>query len=88
MPAERKRSDGSLTAESPDLLALTFQEAKERLEAAGRPYAAGRTLAPFARAGGPTEQYVANLKIARDGTVELLLCDKPAREAVRRSAGD
>jgi hypothetical protein len=80
MPAERKGGDGSLTADGLDLLALTFQEAKERLEMDGRPYAARETAAPFAPAGGPVERYVANFKINGEGTVELLVCAKPARQ--------
>ncbi|MDR2006932.1 MAG: hypothetical protein LBP78_06805 [Acidaminococcales bacterium] len=83
MPAEGKGSDGSLTAGGPDLLALTFREARERLEADGRPYTVAGTSAPFARAGGLSEQYVANCRVTRDGTAELLLCVKAVREDIR-----
>ena len=88
MPAERKGCDGSLTSSGYDLLALTFTEAKECLEANGRFYTVRETAAPFARGGGLAEQYVAGCTLTEDGTVELLLCSKTVRAEIYRTFGD
>jgi hypothetical protein len=88
MPSERKGGDGSLRVGKPDLLALTFKEAKECLEAEGRLYTVRETFAPFARAGCPVERYVANFKVSGEGIVELLICAKPVRQEFGRGVHD
>jgi hypothetical protein len=83
MPAKRKGGDGSLRVDKPEILALAFAEAKECLEAGGYPYTVKETAPPFARDSVPSERYVANCKVNSEGTVELIICTKPARQEFR-----